>query len=86
MILRTINKTIAETYLAHNRLVEESAKVRNEVLGSREVRPGMLGRMSSVNTHAITQPFEQACKEESVKFKDMENRSEERRVGKECPV
>lgn len=73
VILRTINETIAETYLAHNRVVEESAKVRNQVLSSKEVRFGMLNRMSRVDIHSITQPFEQACKEESVKFKDMEN-------------
>lgn len=72
-ILRTIDETIAETYLANNRLVEESAKIRNHVCSPRAGRYGMMGRLGVIRTAGNTEEFEKACKEESVKFQDMEN-------------
>lgn len=72
-VLRTIDETIAEAYLTHNKLVEESAKVRNYVCSSREGRFGMEGRLGGVRTAVPSEEFEKACKEESVKFKGMEN-------------
>lgn len=72
-ILRTIDETIAETYLENNKLVEESAKIRNLVCSSRGGRYGMGGRLGLMRAEGCTERFDKVCKEESVKFQDMEN-------------
>lgn len=68
VILRIIDETIAETYLTHNKLVQESAKVRNYVSSRKESRPDNPGVLPA----GKTEEFDKACKEESVKFKSME--------------